>query len=56
MNGRLVTNGSMSSGVIKTGMEGASLLDAGMPEYLLLLSGELSEDNQEQKHTDKCPP
>ena len=33
VNGRLVTNGSMSSGVIKTGMEGASLLDAGMPEY-----------------------
>ena len=31
--GRLVTNGSMSSGVIKTGMEGAFLLDAGMPEY-----------------------
>eukprot|EP01046_Picozoa_sp_COSAG06_P007646 COSAG06_NODE_376_length_16647_cov_19.266920_4_plen_532_part_00 len=31
--GKLVTNGSMSSGVIKTGMEGAFLLDAGMPEY-----------------------
>ena len=31
--GRLVTYDSMSNGVIKTGMEGAFLLDAGMPEY-----------------------